>query len=77
MLALERFLTCTYDSTNRLVSAGGHTYEVDFSERTSGGFYHHGYIRTIPTAVAVVTVCYCWQAVVGALVTRGAVGAPA
>ena len=51
------------------------SYEVDFSERTSGGVYQHGYIRTIPTAVAVVTTYYYWLALVGALGTGVAVGA--
>ena len=51
------------------------SYEVDFSERTSGGVYQHGYIRTIPTAAAVVTAYYCWPALVGALGTGVAVGA--
>ncbi len=51
------------------------SYDVDFSERTSGGVYHHGYVRTIPTAVAVVTAYYCWPALVGALGTGVAVGA--
>ena len=51
------------------------SYEVDFSERTSGGVYQHGYIRTIPTAAAVVTAYYCWTALVGALGTGVAVGA--
>ena len=49
------------------------SYEVDFSERTSGGVYQHAYIRTIPTAAAVVTVYYCWPALVGALGTGVAV----
>lgn len=51
------------------------SYEVDFSERTSGRVYQHGYIRTIPTAAAVVTTYYCWTALVGALGTGVAVGA--
>ena len=51
------------------------SYEVDFSERTSGGVYQHGYIRTIPTAAAVVTAYYCWIALVGALGTGVTVGA--
>ncbi len=46
-----------------------------FSERTSGGGYHHGYIRKILTAAAVVTACYCWPALVGALGTGAVAGA--
>ena len=51
------------------------SYEVDFSERTSGGIYNHLYIRSIPTAVAVVTACYYWPALVGTLGSGAAVGA--
>ena len=43
------------------------SYEVDFSSRTSAGIYSHGYIRTIPTATAVVATYYCWPKVVEAL----------
>ena len=51
------------------------SYDVNFSERTSAGMYHHGYIRTIPTALAVVTAVYCWPAFSGALVTGILAGA--
>ncbi len=50
------------------------SYDVDFSERTTGGIYNHGYIRTIPTAAAVVT-AYYWPALVGALASGAAAGA--
>lgn len=50
------------------------SYKVDFSSRASGGIYNHGYIRTLPTAAAVVTSYYCWPALVGAFGT-GAVAA--
>jgi hypothetical protein len=53
------------------------SYDVDFSERTSGGGYQHGYIRTIPTAAAVVTAYYGLSALIGALGTGAALGAPA
>ena len=40
------------------------SYEVDFSTRTSGGGYSHGYIRTLPTAAAVSTAYYCLHALI-------------
>ena len=43
------------------------SYEVDFSTRTSGGGYSHGYIRTLPTAAAVSTAYYCLPALIGFL----------
>ena len=43
------------------------SYEVDFSTRTSGGGYSHGYIRTLPTAAAVATAYYCLPALIGFL----------
>lgn len=43
--------------------------EVEFSSRTSAGGYSHGYVLTIPTAVAVVGAVY-----LGYLMIAGGVG---
>ena len=51
------------------------SYDVDFSERTSGGIYDHGYIRTIPTAAVVVAACYGLAWLAGALGSGATVGA--
>ena len=51
------------------------SHEVDFSSRTSAGVYEHRYLRTIPTAIAVVALCYFGVSLAGTLAMATAAGA--
>jgi hypothetical protein len=77
-LLLENTLSISADNAKLDLTTGinknSYTYYADanFGERTNIGLYQHGYIRTIPTAVAVVTCVKVAPAGVGVLAAMAA-----